>query len=96
MLVIPKLKVQNRHYMLEDILANKEPIFVEDLAINEEDILQAGITDSQEEAARLLLLLPAVVHSKPSQNKKDKLLGYARKFKKSKLKAALRGVKWIK
>lgn len=90
------VKVQNRHYMLEDILANKEPIFVEDLAINEEDILQAGITESKEEAARLLLLLPAVVHSKPSQNKKDKLLGYARKFKKSKLKAAMRGVKWLK
>lgn len=90
------VKVQNRHYMLEDILANKEPIFVEDLAINEADILEAGITDSREEAARLLLLLPAVVHSKPSQNKKDKLLDYARKFKKSKLKAALRGVKWIK
>lgn len=90
------VKVQNRHYMLEDIFANKEPIFIEDLDITREDILEAGITDSPEKAEYLLSLLPAVVHRKPSQNKKDKLLEYARKFEKSKLKAAFRGVKWIK
>lgn len=90
------VKVQNRHYMLEDILANKEPIFIEDLAIDETDILQAGITDSPERAAYLLSLLPDVVHGKPSQNKKDKLLAYARKFHKSKIRATFRGVKWLK
>lgn len=90
------VKVQNRHYMLEDILANKEPIFIEDLAIDEADILEAGIADSREEAARLLELLPDVVHRKPGHNERDKLLEYARKFKKSRLKAAFRGVKWIK
>ncbi|MCB6992730.1 hypothetical protein LI177_04430 [bacterium 210820-DFI.6.37] len=90
------VKVQNRHYMLEDVFANKEPIFIEDLAIDAGDIIEAGITDSQEQAAYLLGLLPEIVHRKPSQNKKDKLLAYARKFEKSKLKAAFRGVKWIK
>lgn len=90
------VKVQNRHYMLEDILANKEPIFVEDLAIDETDILEAGITDSPERAAYLLSLLPAVVHGRPSQNKKDKLLVYARKFHKSKIRTTFRGVKWLK
>lgn len=90
------VKVQNRHYMLEDVFANKEPIFIEDLAIDAQDIIDAGITDSQERAAYLLGLLPEIVHRKPSQNKKDKLLEHARKFDKSKLKATFRGVKWIK
>lgn len=90
------VKVQNRHYMLEDILANKEPIFIEDLAIDETDILEAGITDSPERAAYLLSLLPDVVHGKPSQNKKDRLLAHARKFHKSRIRATFRGVKWLK
>lgn len=90
------VKVQNRHYMLEDVFANNEPIFIEDLAIDAQDIIDAGITDSQERAEYLLGLLPEIVHRKPSQNKKDKLLEHARKFDKSKLKATFRGVKWIK
>ena len=90
------VKVQNRHYMLEDVFANKEPIFIEDLAIDETDILEAGITDSPERAAYLLSLLPDVVHGKPSQNKKDKLLAHSRKFNKSKIRATFRGVKWLK
>lgn len=90
------VKVQNRHYMMEDIISNGEPIFIEDLAIDRQDILDAGITDSEEQAAYLLSLLPKVVHSRPSQNKKDKLLQHARKFQKSRIKAAFRGVKWLK
>lgn len=90
------VKVQNRHYMLEDVFANKEPIFAEDLAIDAQDIIDAGITDSQERAAELLNLLPDVVHGRPSQNKRELLLNYARKFSKSRIRAAFRGVKWLK
>lgn len=90
------VKVQNRHYMLEDILANKEPIFLEDLAIDAEDILEAGITEDRERAEYLLRLLPEVVHRRPSQNKKEKLLEHARKFSRNRIKAAFRGVKWLK
>lgn len=90
------VKVENRHYMMEEIIAGKEPIFVEDLAINAQDILDEGITDSEERAVYLLELLPAVVHQKPQENKKKELLKYARRFNRSKIHAALRGVKWLR
>lgn len=90
------VKVENRHYLMEEIMAGKEPIFIEDLAIDAQDILDEGITDSQERAAYLLELLPAVVHQKPQLNKKKELLKCARRFNKSKLSAAFRGVKWLR
>lgn len=90
------VKVENRHYLMEEINALHEPIFIEDLAIDAQDILNEGITDSEERAAYLLGLLPAVVHQKPGKNKKKDLLRYARRFNKSKLHAALRGVKWLR
>lgn len=90
------VKVENRHYLMEEIKAGKEPIFVEDLAIDAQDILDEGITDSQERAVYLLELLPAVVHQKPQLNKKKELLKYARRFNKNKLSAAFRGVKWLR
>lgn len=90
------VKVENRHYLMEEIVAGKEPIFIEDLAIDTQDILDEGITDSQERATYLLELLPAVVHQKPQLNKKKELLKCARRFNKNKLSAAFRGVKWLR
>lgn len=89
------VKVENRHYMMEEIVKNNEPIFLEDLAITRQDIIDAGIADD-EKADRLLQLLPALVHRKPNLNQKEDLLKHARKFSKNKLKAAFRGVEWLK
>ncbi len=90
------VKVENRHYLMQEILSQHEPIFVEDLAIDAQDILDEGITDSEERAAYLLELLPAIVHQKPQENRKKDLLKHARRLDRSKLYTAVRGVKWLR
>lgn len=89
-------KIEGREYILKMILTEKQPIFEEDLAIDVNDIMEAGITDDPERAAYLLSLLPAAVHQKPSKNKRKELLSLAKQYNKSKLKASLRGVSWLR
>ncbi len=90
------LKVQSRNYALQEIAAGNEPVFVEDLAIDANDIMAAGITDDPEKAEALLHSVLAVVHKKPTDNNRETLLKYARRYKKSKLAEALRYVSWYK
>ena len=49
-----------------------------------------------EKAEYLLSLLPDVIHQKPAHNERKTLLSYAKKFSKSKLRAAFRDVKWLR
>lgn len=89
-------KIQGREYILKMILAERQPIFEEDLAIDADDIIEAGITDDPERAEYLLSLLPAVVHQTPKKNERKVLLGLAKRFNKSKLSATLRDVRWLR
>lgn len=89
-------KIEGRDHILKIILAEKQPIFVEDLAIDADDIIEAGITDDAERAAYLLRLLPDVVHQEPKCNDRKELLKFAAKFNKSRFSAAFRGVKWLR
>lgn len=90
------LKIEGREHLLKIILSEKQPIFEEDLAIDVNDIMEAGITDDPERAQYLLSLLPAVVHQKPKKNDRKELLNLAKQYNKSKLKTALRGVEWLR
>ena len=87
-------KIEGREYLIKMIIAERHPIFEEDLAIDVNDIIEAGITDDVQRAQYLLSLLPEVIHKKPKKNERNELLKLAKQFNKSKLKTALRGVDW--
>lgn len=90
-----EVKIKNRYYMMKDIVENGEPVFVEDLAIDAEDLIEENIADAQQ-AEQILLMLTDVVHRKPGFNTRKTLLEHARKFAGSRMKATFRRVKWIK
>lgn len=90
------LKIEGRNHLLKKILSEKQPIFIEDLEIDADDIIEAGITADPQKAEYLLSLLPDVIHQKPKENERKALLKYAKKFSKSKLKATFRNVKWLR
>ncbi|MDO4546210.1 MAG: hypothetical protein Q4C25_08630 [Bacillota bacterium] len=91
-----KMKTEGRDHILREILQTKQPIFVEDLKIDAEDILEAGITDSPERAEFLLSLLPDVVHQNQKYNDRKTLLKYAKRFDKSRFRRTFRDVKWLR
>lgn len=50
----PSNKIEARNYFMQVIQSNHEPVFTEDLVIDANDIMEAGITDSPERAEELL------------------------------------------
>lgn len=89
-------KIEGREYLMKLIISERQPIFEEDLAIDINDIMEAGITGDPERAKYLLSLLPAVVHQKPQKNERKELLTLAKQYNKSKLRANLRSVEWLR
>ena len=102
------LKAQNIVYELDNmqqfardeiikvILHQHQPIFIEDMVIDADDIIEAGITDDPERAQYLLELLLTPLHTDVSNNERDKLLKFARAFNKSRLRRTFRDVKWVR
>ena len=89
-------KVKSKMYLLKEFERNKEPIFVEDLVINAEDLMEAGITEDPEESEKLLGMLVERMHIDPRKNTRKDLLELAKKYKKNKMAAYFRGVSWIR
>lgn len=89
-------KIEGREHILKILLAERQPIFEEDLAIDADDIIEAGITDDLARAEYLLSLMPAVVHQKPKKNDRKELLAMANKFNKNKLSVVVRDVRWLR
>ncbi len=85
-----------RDAILKEILLQHQPIFIEDLVIDADDIIEAGITDDPERAEALLDMLMDVVHKDMRNNERDKLLKLAKSYNKNKLKAAFRSVSWLR
>ncbi len=92
----PAVKIESRNYRMKTITAQKEPVFVEDLVIDANDIIQAGITDSPEKAEELLNLVVALVHKNPKNNERNTLLKAAKKFSRNKFAAKTRYVRWVR
>ncbi len=90
-----EIRIQSRNYILNDIKVRKEPVYIEDLAINGQDLIDEGIADG-EKIGQILNQLLDVVHRRPDNNKREYLLETARKFSKNPLIAATRKVKWLK
>lgn len=89
-------KVKSKMYLLNEFERNNEPIFVEDLVISAEDLMEEGISDDPEECDKLLHMLVERLHIEPKKNTRRDLLELAKKYKKNKMAAYLRGVSWIR
>lgn len=89
-------KVDSRNYYMKEIVTNKEPLFAEDLCIDINDIMEAGITDDPEKAESILFMCLAPVHDDPKNNDRTYLLKMAKKYSKSKLASSTRYVTWLK
>ena len=89
-------RIIGRDALLKQVLEERQPIFAEDLYIDADDIIEAGITDDPERADELWHMLPDVVHENPAYNDRDKLLKYAKRFHRSKFSATFRDVKWLR
>ncbi len=66
---------------LREIKSFGEPLYLDDLAITSEDILEAGIVGDEKEADKLLWYTLAIAHKNPYHNNRYKLLQGAKKYK---------------
>ncbi len=90
----PKLRVEGRNFMFREFKRVGDPIFVEDLKLTGEELIEAGICADEEDAKNMLFMLCDVIHREPSMNTNKKLLDKAKWFKKHKIRAAFRNVNW--
>ncbi|MBQ1489868.1 MAG: CCA tRNA nucleotidyltransferase [Eubacterium sp.] len=90
------IKIEARNAIMREIKRNHEPIFLDDLVIDANDILEEGITDDPERAEHLLEQVIAKVHINPANNERSVLLKLAKKYNKSKFRAATRYVNWMR
>lgn len=90
-----EMKIKSKMYTIGEIKKNGEVIFVEDLAVDANDLIEAGIC-TRENAEKMLIMLTESTHVKPKQNTREELLKLARKYKKNKISAWGRGVSWLR
>lgn len=88
-------RIVARNEVMKELQYSGHPIYVEDLAVNGDDLIEMGIPKGSK-VDEMLLMLADVVHQRPHENTKKDLLAYARKFSTSKWAAKTRNVKWIK
>lgn len=86
-------KIKSKMYMLEEVLNKKEAIFLEDLVVDANDLVEAGACPP-ERAEKILSMLMDEVHTHPLRNTRKDLLRLAEMYNKNKFAAMLRGVKW--
>lgn len=88
-------KIKSKMYMIDEFKRKGEAVFVEDLAIDANDLIEAGICTT-DNAGKMLSMLVETIHVKPNLNDYKELLKLAKKYKKSKFAAMTRGVKWLR
>ncbi len=88
-------KIKSKMYMIDEFKRKGEAVFVEDLAIDANDLIEAGICTT-DDVGKMLSMLVETIHVKPNLNDYKELLKLAKKYKKSKLAAMTRGVKWLR
>ncbi|MDO4553167.1 MAG: hypothetical protein Q4C22_06485 [Bacillota bacterium] len=91
---LPEFRTRSRHYVMEEIKQYKEAVFLEDLAVTEEDLRISGVADG-EAAVEIRKMLLDIVHKYPRRNTREQLLKEAAELK-NPLKAKTRNIRWIK
>lgn len=89
-----EVKIMNRIYMMDQIRMRKDPIYIEDLALDGSDLKDAGI--AEEKIGKILYMLAEYVHKKPQKNTYGDLMHLAKSYARNPLAAALRKVNWQK
>lgn len=84
-------KIKSKLFMLDEIKKFREPIFPEDLAIDANDLIEAGIC-TRDNADKMLAMLTEELHTHPRKNTREELLKLAKLYKKNKLAAMFRGI----
>jgi len=88
-------KIKSKIYLLEEIKMYREPIFEDELAIDANDLLEAGICQTAEDAAKMLSMLVEEMHVHPRKNTRADLLALAKKYKTFKFLTWTRGTHWL-
>ena len=88
-------KIVSREIQMSEIKANKEPIFIEDLAIDGDDLIEAGFSQGEDLGKMLLMLLDAVHKTHKKNNKKD-LIKLAKIYKRNPIRRHARNVRWLR
>ncbi|MGL4485231.1 MAG: CCA tRNA nucleotidyltransferase [Anaerovoracaceae bacterium] len=88
-------KIASRDYMMQEMKREGEAIFIEDLAINGNDLIENNLADG-ERIGRILDYLLTEVHRNPKYNNKETLLRYARKYGKYPFWMNIRKIKWLR
>lgn len=89
-------KIKSKMYLFDQFQKSSDPIFVEDLAIDGNDLMEAGITETPEESQEMLRMLVERLHIEPRRNTRRELLELAKRYKKHKVLAYFRGVSWLR
>ena len=88
-------KIKSKMYLIDEIKMYREPIFEDELAIDGNDLMEAGICKTPEDAAKMLTMLVEEMHVHPRKNTRTDLLDLAKKYKTFKFLAWTRGTHWI-
>lgn len=88
-------KILSKMGLLDEIKMYREPIFEDELAIDGNDLMAAGICSTAEEAAHMLTMLVEEMHVHPRKNTRADLLDLAKKYKKFKFLTWTRGIHWL-
>lgn len=86
-------RLEKRRAAVEKLKSENPPIMIGDMAIDAGDIMRAGITDSRDEANKLMKMIVEDVHRHPERNEKTKLLNYAMKYHRCRLSGVMRKMK---
>lgn len=76
-----RLKIEAKVHFINEIKMQNQVVFPEDLRIDENDLIEAGIAKNMENAKLLILWLTEVCHDKNHLNTREKLLERAKKSK---------------
>ncbi|MDR1136211.1 MAG: hypothetical protein LBL49_08565 [Clostridiales Family XIII bacterium] len=89
------MKIENRLYIMEEIKAKGEPLTVEELAVDAEDLKERGVCGDSGCDWILSALLDVVIVD-PRKNKAELLLKEAMKIKKNPARILINKVNWVK
>ncbi len=88
-------KIMSRELQMKEIMNYREPIFLEDLVINGDDLIEAGIARGEKVGELLEMVLDAV-HRDPRKNERTELLKLAKTYEKNWIKRSTRNIKWLR
>lgn len=90
----PEYKALSKDSILSDIRLRNEPIFPKDLVVDEEDLINSSIPES--DCVEIMEALTEHCHSNPRDNDYQKLIKLAKKYHKRKFSRMMRRIHWIR